>query len=1243
MRIVFLFFIILINYNVYSNELNKYFFLQWDCKDVLLFEGEAFDKNTSFNSWLNFSFENNVDLKLKNEIYIDLNQCEDLYISQLDLVDSATFIFKHGLDRKHRKVNFEIFPLRKSNGKWQKLIYFEIDIIKYPLQKNTSSNTNSVLSSGDWYQISVDEDGIFEINYQDLINLGIDVNSINPNKIQLFGHPGGMLPKNVNEQRTKDLKELNIVVLGQEDNKFDTQDKVIFFGQSPHQWVFNNEENRFEHQINYYSDYTYYFLRIEHETGKRVSVFSNLTENPNYFSNSFNDFVFHESEQYNLIKSGRKWYGDKFFNNTSNSFNFNFPNNIGQINLRAAFATSVSSADNFTYLINLNGEQKILTGPNSQIGQYTFATYDECKFLFPSSSDISLDIQFLSSYSGAEAWIDFVELNSRRKLKMVDSQLLFRDTETVNDSSITEFQLEANNAINIWDVTDPLRPKEIQTNVSNLNYNFKLQTNTLKELIAFSNEYKSVKLIGSVSNQNLQSKSNIDMLIISPDEFILEANRLAEFHRNISSLKVLVVTPQQIYNEFSSGSQDVSAIRDFAKHLYESPGQSLKYLLLFGDASYDPKNRILNNTNFIPSYQSLNSNSQTASYVSDDFFAILDDGESIGTTSSSLPFLDIGVGRFPVKNINEARTVVDKIFEYYQDESKNPWRLNVCFVADDNDVLETRHVEDADELVEDFLFKNPVFNVDKIYLDSYIQESNSGGQRCESVNQAINEKINNGLFLINYTGHGGELGWAQERILGLEDIFSWNNNYKLPIFMTATCEFSRFDDPSRNSAGEEVFLKDRSGAIALFSTSRLVFTGANKDLNKSFLNNLVQDNVESENIRLGDIIRKAKNNVTNSSGNSTITDPNHRNFTLLGDPALKLSFPKYKIIISESSDTIGALGKVSMSGKVVDNKGVLLSNFNGFLNISVFDKSITKQTLGQDASIIFNYNLQNSLIFKGKASVNNGMFSFSFIVPKDINYNYGVGKASLYAKGNIEGQPLVDAAGYSFDFVIGGTSDELVEDFDGPQIRLFMNDTLFNYRDYTSDNPDLLALLYDENGLNTVGNGIGHDAVAIIDEQTSTPIILNDFYESDIDTYKSGKIRYPLTNLSEGLHTLRVKVWDINNNSSEAYTEFIVSNSNLEISNLFNYPNPVFDYTEFYFNNNIKERLDVFISISDLKGKTIANLNQSLVPDGNAYGPISLNVNNPVKLSPGIYLYNVLAISNDGHEYNNSGKLVIIR
>ena len=253
MRIVFLFFIILINYNVYSNELNKYFFLQWDCKDVLLFEGEAFDKNTSFNSWLNFSFENNVDLKLKNEIYIDLNQCEDLYISQLDLVDSASFIFKHGLDRKHRKVNFEIFPLRKSNGKWQKLIYFEIDIIKYPLQKNTSSNTNSVLSSGDWYQISVDEDGVFEINYQDLINLGIDVNSINPNKIQLFGHPGGMLPKNVNEQRTKDLKELNIVVLGQEDNKFDTQDKVIFFGQSPHQWVFNNEENRFEHQINYYS------------------------------------------------------------------------------------------------------------------------------------------------------------------------------------------------------------------------------------------------------------------------------------------------------------------------------------------------------------------------------------------------------------------------------------------------------------------------------------------------------------------------------------------------------------------------------------------------------------------------------------------------------------------------------------------------------------------------------------------------------------------------------------------------------------------------------------------------------------------------------------------------------------------------------------------------------------------------------------------------------------------------------
>ena len=1240
MRIYSFIFLVFITNLPLKADLVEYVFLQWDCSEKLLLEGELVTANTRFEKEFEFSFDNPVSVSITNEIYIPLSECENNHMQTQPIYNSTILSVLQGVERKQRKMKVSIFPFKYVDGVWHKLLYASLKIEKKPLVMKKRSVSNSVLNQGDWYKLGVNIDGVHEITYGDLQALGIDVENIDPDKIQLYGKPAGMLPLLNNEERIEDLQELAIKVEGSSDAQFDNNDKVVFYGQSPNQWEYDSIGGLFKHQLHYFSDFTYYFLRVNFEQGLRVQDAALVTQDEDVVVTSFDDYAFRESEEVSLIKSGRKWYGDAFGFTNKRYFNFSFPNCDGPIYLKSVFATAVPAPYSSVYSIDFNGELLSINASGTS-GSYTFASITTAQNQFLAASDIDISIQFSSNYAGAEGWIDYLALNTRRKLIFTDSQLLFRDTECVAENVIAEYQLSnANNGLEIWNVQDPLKPMNIPFSITDNVIKFKDSCSSLKEYIVFNDEYKSVQIFGAVENQNLHALQAVDMLIVSAPEFLAEANRLAQFHRINDNLTVEVVQPQQIYNEFSAGSQDVSAIRDFAKFLYENDSNPLQYLLLFGDASYDPKNRIPNNTNFIPSYQSSNSHSETNSYVSDDFFALLDEEESISENSSSIPFLDIGVGRFPVQTIEEARIVVDKVFKYHEELAMGAWRLNLCFIGDDNDVSETIHTAQAEELADELTTSYPLYNIDKIYLDAYQQESTPGGQRCELVNQAINERIEKGVFLVNYTGHGGELGWAHERILRLDDINTWSNKNKMPLFMTATCEFSRYDDPARVSAGEEVFLKEDAGAIALFSTSRVVFTGGNMDLNESFLAQLFQKNSDGSRPRVGDLFRKTKNTVVN------ISSTNHRNFTLLGDPALRLAYPQYKVELTNIQDSVMALGKVMMSGRVVDENGILLSGFNGFVYPSVFDKSIIYQTLGQDASPVLDFDLQNALLFKGKSTVTNGEFTFSFVVPKDINYSYGKGKVSLYAQGELNGV-LVDAAGYNEDFVVGGTASDYQLDSDGPEVNIFMNDTLFQLGGVTNESPDLLALVFDENGVNTVGNGIGHDLVAILDENTTSPIILNDFYESYVDDYQIGEIKYPFNNLEEGVHTLRVKVWDVFNNSSEAYTEFLVSHSReLKIENLVNHPNPMMDLTGFYFEHNQSDfPLKVTLEVSDLQGKIVDVQQDNLVPNGFRYGPIYWDGKNKYGtiLSSGVYIYRIIAISENGDKMEKSGKLVISR
>ena len=693
----------------------------------------------------------------------------------------------------------------------------------------------------------------------------------------------------------------------------------------------------------------------------------------------------------------------------------------------------------------------------------------------------------------------------------------------------------------------------------------------------------------------------------------------------------IVVTPQQIYNEFSSGMQDVSAIRDFLKHQYDKENSALKYLLLFGDGSYDPKNRVENNTNFIVTYQSANSTHPTQTYVTDDYFGLLDDDEGLFIND----LVDIGIGRFPVATLKDANVLVDKVERYYEKSSFGSWRNDVAFIADDGDANDgNTHMWQADSLANHLADNYDEINIQKIYLDNYYQESTPGGPRSSATQSAINNKVDKGALLINYTGHGGPLGWTQERILEVDQINKWSNIDNLPLFMTATCKFSYFDNPEEKSAGEYVLLNENGGAIALLSTTRLVFVGPNYNLNTKFIQNIFKKQ-DDEFPRLGDLFKTTKV----LSG----TSANNRNFTLLGNPALRLAYPKYDVRTTIVSDTLKALSEVTIEGEIEED-GFFISDFNGTIYPTVYDKELIKTTLGQESCTPMPYRDQNNILYKGAATVKDGKFSFSFIVPKDIAYNYGAGKISYYAVSDDE--IPVDASGSEKEFVIGGSAENVVYDYDEAELSLFINTRTFKDGGITDENPILIADVFDESGINTVGNGIGHDIIAVLDGNTSNPYVLNDFYEAAKDDFTKGIINFPFYNLEKGEHTLTLKVWDVFNNSSEATISFVVSDENeFTIADYITYPNPFSTSTDIYFQHNKpNQNLGVVLEIYSITGVLVKRFEETYNDDGYRVGPINWNGKDEYggNLSAGMYIAKLNIYAEDGAFTSNSIRIILL-
>ena len=1115
--------------------------------------------------------------------------------------------------------------------------------------------SSSVLASGNWYKLATQSAGIYKIDIPFLNSLGISTGNLASNSIRLFGNGGQMLAEANSGPWTDDLQENAIMIVDGGDGILNGADYILFYAAGPDQWVKDSFNLRFTHKKNLYTNRSFYFLSVG-GTGKRIST-SAVTTSPNTTVTSFSERYFHELDTVNFLASGREWYGEEFASmpgkTTTRDFGVglsNLTNNSPVTVISQCIARSVGGASRFDLRLNnqLLG-QSFINGVNGGIydlfAQQSTSTYT----ITTAQNSLQINYNFVPGSFNAQGWLNWFELFCRRNLFLNGTdQLLFRDWLSVGPGNIASFVVSnATAATQVWDITDPLTPVQMPGNLSGSDFRFVNTASRLREYAAFNNTNFLVPVaVGRVNTQNLHTASAADYIIICYPAFLQQAQRLAQFHQQQNSLRSVVVTTDQVFNEFASGSPDPVAIRDFVKMYYDKFGASAadkpKYLLLFGDASYDPKDRLNNNTNLVPAWENNFSLDPLSTYASDDFYGFLDDNEDINS-GLVINYLDIGIGRVPAKNTEEAKNYVDKVIAYYAKPALGPWRNNLTFIADDEDA--NLHVQDAEIFTTTAGTALPVANQQKIYLDAFRQESGSGGSNYPQANIAINNQVYNGTLIWNYNGHGGARRLAEETVLDQEIVNNWNNADKLPLFITATCDFAPYDNPAINSIGENILVRPKTGAIGLMTTTRVVFAFSNRIMNNNYLQLALQADANGKYKALGDAVKEAKNFTYQTSGDIT----NNRKFTLLGDPALTLAFPQLKVRATKvngipvaQADTLSSTEKITIEGEVTDLQGNILTGFNGAVYPVVFDKPQTISTLANDAtSQVTPFVVQNNSLFKGKATVQNGLFSFSFKVPKDINFQYGNGKLSLYAENG-----TTDAAGAFTNFIVGGIGNNTGNDTEGPEIKPYLNDEKFVNGGITNENPVLIVKLADSSGINTTGMGIGHDIVATLDNDNNRFFILNDFYQSDPDSYQQGTAKFQLPALEPGTHSLKIKAWDVLNNSNEAVLEFTVaSDEELKLSHVLNYPNPFTTNTSFWFEHNKPgQPLQVYLQIMTVTGRVIKTIRKTITTDGNRSDEIQWDGRDEFGDKPGrgVYIYKLRVTAPDKKKKEVIEKLVIL-
>ncbi len=1099
----------------------------------------------------------------------------------------------------------------------------------------------SVLATGNWYKIAAKDAGVYKVDGAFLNTLGLGTN-LSSAAIRLFGNGGAMLGENANAAYTDDLTENAIEMVDGGDGIFNTGDYFLFYAPGSSRWLKDSVKQGFRYQKNFYTDSSYYYISVG-GTGKRIGL-QQVYNTAQVSVTEYDERYVFETDLVNLIGSGKEWYGDKFSNSQSRSFSVDWPGlSIQQpVVLRSSFASRNVGAP-ASILSNVNGANGTALNFPSVTGTFLdrYATHIEQEQNFNSNGQTSLLIKFdyQSTASGAACWLNRFELLARRSIQFNNTSALhFRDWRSVSNNTIASFQLAVLPDMRVWEVTDHAAVVAMRNKSTNT-FTFFNDASKLREYIAFGPAQTLTPVaIGKQANQNLHGIGTPEYLIISHPLFMDAAGKLAIFHQQKYQRTVQVVSTEQVYQEFASGNADPSAIRDFIKMLYDRKA-GLKYVLLMGSGSYDPKNRISNNHRFVPTFQSTQSLDPLSSFTSDDFFGMLDDQDDVNM-SHALQTIDVAIGRIPARSAAEAGRMADKIISYHHASRFGEWRNKLIFLADDKDL--NLHLKDAEAVSS--ATANPVFQQQKIYLDAFPLMSGSGGNRYPAVNEALVQGINNGALLLNYSGHGNHVRLAEEAVLTVDEVNRFQNASRLPLIVTASCDFYPFDDPSKNALGAQVLTGDSTGAIALLTTARLVFASSNRIINEYFIGTALKPDPQTGMyLSLGEAVRVAKNLAVVQAGEVL----NTRKFLLLGDPAMQLAFPQHKVKLTgidqrtvTGTDTLRASGSYELQGNIQDGTGNRLRNFNGKISVVLYDKPGTVQTLGNDpSSPVTGFKQQSAILFKGIFTVDTGSFRIRIILPKDVSFQPGRGRLSFYAS-----DATSDAAGADTGFVLVG-NNTVPTDKTGPAIRLFLNDTLFRNGGLTHESPLLIAYLSDSAGINTSGNGIGHDITLIIDGLIRDIRVLNNWYLSDLDSWRSGSIRYRLPVQTTGPHTLVLKAWDGANNSTQIQLDYVVDTQDrLAVSKVMNFPNPFSNKTRFSFEHNQPEKeLSVQVLIFSMNGEMIKRIAGPFRTSGTRNIQVEWDGRDESgrKVQKAVYIYQIIIQSGDQRSVH-AGQLILL-
>ena len=1093
--------------------------------------------------------------------------------------------------------------------------------------------SESVLNSGKWVKIQVAEDGIYKLTAADLKKMGFS----NLDKVAVYGYGGWPLDEDFSTTYIDDVPEVAV---------WRSADYLLFYGKGPRKWEYSTSDKSFIHTNNPYSNYGYYFV-TEKETAGRTMEKAASAAGATLQVTTFDDYVLHEEELVSVNSSGRELYGESFTSTLSRDFTISVP---GITNDEGKATLSFISRGNGTITMNVDGNALISGSVSVPSDEYEVARelYRERAWMADKGETVKVNIGY-STTGHKNVHLNYFRLQMKRQLKVYDNYTFFRSLSARGNAS--RFVIQGADASTlVFDVTDGVNPQQMETSLNGTELSFSIPASaSLREFVVVKpSQIKAPVTVGEVANQNLHALPQQDMIIIAQPNFTTQAERLAEAHRTKDNLTVRVVTPESIYNEFSSGTPDATAYRRFMKMFYDrktSEADAPKYLLLFGDGSFDNRKltsawKSVDMSNMLLTYQTENSLS-SQSYVIDDYFGFLDDADNKKSLQNKK--LCLGIGRFPIRTVEQATQMVDKVISYMENKNTGSWKNNLCFMADDGsntDGFMTEHMEFADQLAGYVESEHPEFLVNKLYYDAYKKDMTAG--TYPDVRSGLQKLLKDGLLLFNYTGHGGTTALSDEKVLTQTDINQFTYTH-LPVWVTATCDFTRFDDLN-TSAGEDVFLNKSSGGIALFTTVRVAYSRPNFPINDNVIRNLFERN-NGRRRTLGEVMQATKN---------TLSSVYKLGFCLIGDPAVKMAYPEFGMKVTTvngqsvdgNSISFKALEKITVEGEVLDVSGQLVTDFTGIVNPTVKDSKVTVTCLknsNKDDSPAFTFTDYPNTIFIGNDSVRNGKFSFTFTVPKDISYSNLQGKMNLYAVDTESGN---EAQGNFDNFIVGGTSDTAETDTIGPEIRtLYLNDTTFVDGGQVNTTPYFVAELWDKSGVNITGSSVGHDMMLVIDESTVLSYNLNSYYELLPGEDGTGIVKFPIPALEPGKHTAEFWVWDILNNSTvRTFTFEVVEGLKPFLFDVIATPGIAREQVTFHLMHNRPEsRMRVGIMVYDLAGRQLWKHEESGTSGLFENYTVSWDLTSGgARMRPGVYIYRAAISTDNSKDATKARKFIIL-